>query len=517
MRKSVKIFSLLAALILTASMVLTGCASSKNGTASSNGAATTADSAAAGTEQSGEVTPLQIYMIGGSQPVDADAVMDAANEYLKDKINVSIKFTVFDYGDFPQKMSVKCAAAEKFDIMFTSFWTSSTKYNTCVQNKWILDITDMMDKYAPETKAALGSSNLQLASVGGRLYGIPVQKEFAHNYQLMYRKDIADQLNLDMSNIKQLSDVEPILAQVKKAMPTIYPFQSTPGESAANTLDFELPNGFDTPAGIYPAWAGKTGDEATKIVDLYETPEAMSLFTLLHKWYNLGYIRKDSDTITNFLGDITVGKVFCLVQPGKPGKDAELSAQTKQNFKAIDITQPYIAHDAATGAMMAISSTSANPDKALQFLNLWNTDKYINNLMVFGIEEKNYSVVDKEKGIIKLIGDGYGRAGSGWSQANQFLNFVTTTEDPEKWEKFKTFNAKALTSAVPSDFVYTPDNMKTQIANVAAAKKQYISVLECGKGDPAKYIPLMVEKFKDNGLDDIIADMQKQLDAALKK
>ena len=475
-----------------------------------------ASNAAVPTTDHSKSYDIKMYMIGGSQPQDADKIMDAADKYLKDKINVDIKFTVFDYGDFPNKMSVKCAANEKFDIMFTSYWTGATQYSTLVSSGYIIALNDLMEKYAPKTKAILGDKIIKGCSIGGKLYAIPAMKEMAHNWQLIYRSDIAKELKLNMSSIKTLADAEKVFKTVKAKKKSMYPFQSVAGESSYRVLDFEKINGDDCPGAIYSPVYGKKGADTTKVVNDFATPEAMQLFKLMNKWYKLGFLRKDSDTVSSFLSDITSGKTFSIVQSGKPGKAEEMTLQTKQPLESIDIT-PVIANarDAGTGSMMAISRTSSDPARAMEFLEILNSDKYMNNLMVYGIEGKHFKFVDEKKGIIKMIGDGYARNGSGWATGNQYLNYVTDKEDPEKWAKFKVFNDKALPSPLPL-FTYNPKAVKTQVASLTAVKKQYVPLLETGKGDPAKYVPIMNAKFKANGLTKVLADMQKQVDKVIK-
>lgn len=459
---------------------------------------------------------IKAYFIGGYQPDNAYKVMEAADKYLKKKINASIKFTVFDFTDYPNKMSAKCAANERFDIMFTANWTGDVEYNTCVSKGYIIPLNGLMDKYASKTKAALGSTIIRSCSIGGKLYAIPVLKEMAHNYQLIYRADVAKELKLNMSKIKTLADAENAFIKVKKNKPGMHPYQLVAGESLYKVLDFEKINGDDCPGAIYSPAAGKKGAAATKVVNDYGTPEAMKLFKLMNKWYNQGIIGRNGKN-TNFLTDLALGKTFSVIQSGKPGKAAELAHQTKRPLASVNIT-PVIAnaYDSGTSSMMAVSKTSEDPVRALEFLELLNTDKYLNNLMVFGLEGEHYQFVNREKGIIKLVGEGYARSGNGWSQGNQYLNYVTNTEDPEKWTKIKKYNNSALHSPLPY-FIYNPKAVKTRITKLTAVKKQYVPMLEAGKGDPAKYVIIMTAKFKASGLDKVLADMQKQVDKLLAK
>lgn len=45
--------------------------------------------------------------------------------------------------------------------------------------------------------------------------------------------------------------------------------------------------------------------------------------------------------------------------------------------------------------MLAISTTSEDPARAMMFINLLHTDPYLNNLLNYGIEGKHYLKVNE--------------------------------------------------------------------------------------------------------------------------
>ncbi len=56
------------------------------------------------------------YMLGTAQK-DVASVENAINDYLKDKINATVKITAMDAGQYKQKMSTMISASEYFDIL----------------------------------------------------------------------------------------------------------------------------------------------------------------------------------------------------------------------------------------------------------------------------------------------------------------------------------------------------------------------------------------------------------------
>jgi putative aldouronate transport system substrate-binding protein len=166
-----------------------------------------------------------------------------------------------------------------------------------------------------------------------------------------------------------------------------------------------------------------------------------------------------------------------------------------------------------TGSMQAISSTSENPERALMFLELFNTDPALNNLINFGIDGTHYVKVSDS--VIKAGPDNAKyNPGTGWAFGNQFINFLWDNEDPAKWANFKAFNDAALPTKTLG-FVFDPTPVKTEIAQCANTWDEFIPAMETGTVDPETMLPKAIEALKAAGGDKIVAEKQKQLDAWL--
>jgi putative aldouronate transport system substrate-binding protein len=240
------------------------------------------------------------------------------------------------------------------------------------------------------------------------------------------------------------------------------------------------------------------------------------LYNTLHKWYLSGYIRKDADTVTDFAPARKAGKVFSTLASLKPGKDKEQSLSDGVNWVQIDLTKPVSTTREMIGAMQAISKTSANPDRALMLLELMNTEPELVNLVNFGIEGTHYTKVAGKDNVYDQTQqgkDGY-NVGTPWLFANQFNTFLNKSEDPDKWTKFKEYNSNALVSPILG-FTFNTDPVKTKIAALTSVRRQFMPGLETGKSDPAVMLPKFTAKLKQAGMDDVLKEMQKQVDAFL--
>ncbi len=516
MQKAKRLIGLILVLCLAVSFVV-GCGSengASDSTASPSPSTSVASDTSTAADSSVALDPVELkwYVIGNGQPKDMDAVLAKVNEYLKPKINATLKtLNVFSWGDdFEQKMGAKVASGEEFDITFTSNWALNYLQNA--PKGAFVDLTPMMDEYAPKTKALLGDKVIKGASIDGKLYAIPTNKEMAHNWGFLINKDLADKNGIDISTIKKFEDIEPALKIIKAKEPGVEPFQTVVGESAYRILDFEKMVDDNVPGAIY-------GDgRDTKVINDFDTPEAKTLFTTLHTWFKAGYIRKDADTITDWQANRKAGKVFSAVASLKPGKDGEESVSSGINWVQVDITKPMATTREMTGSMQAISKSSQNPERALMFLELFNTDPELCNLINYGIEGTHYTKTADTKIEVTQAGkDGY-NPGTPWMFGNQFNTYIYDSEKFEsataKWDKFKAYNESATASPILG-FTFNSEPVKTKVAALTGVKKQFMPGLETGKSDPAVALPKFTAKLKAAGMDDVLAEMQKQVDTFL--
>lgn len=459
-------------------------------------------------QRTGKPYEIKWYFIGNGPQKDVGLVEAEVAKYIQSKgLNATVKLVCFDWGSYTQKLQQEIASGAKFDICFTAIWANY--YRPQAGKGAFVKLNDLLTKYAPKTKAALGNEFLAGAAIDGVNYAIPANKEKAHNWGVILRKDLIAKYKLDTSKVKKLEDLEPMLDVIKKNEPTVYPFLSCVGESAYRVVDWDRVVSDDVPVSLY------SDNRGTKVQFELEAPETMALFKLMNKWYNAGYIRKDAAVVTDFMAELKSGNTFGLLQSLKPGKDAEMENSTGFGWIQIDLTRPVMSNRETTGSMQAISVTSEKPEMVMAFLEAFNSDKYLNNLINFGIEGKHYvkvsdNVIKKGPAI-----DSY-NPGTAWMFGNQFINYLWDNEDVKKWDKFLAYNKSAL-PLKSLGFAFETEPVKTEIAACLNVTKEFLPQLETGTANPDVLVPQAIAKFKAVGIDKIIAEAQKQYDAWLAK
>lgn len=503
----------LAAKLLPLALVLSlaaGCQGKNAGSSAQPSSAAPTASTAAGADVS-KLKPYEIkwVMVGSGQPRDTDRIEKLANAYLKDKINATIDLMVLDWGSWEAKTNAMFSTREKFDLIFSpSWWDHAGKARKGLY--WPIS-QENLEKYAPKTKALFKPDFWEASKVDNKIYAIPGNKDRAHARGIVYRKDIADKLGIDMSAVKSWHDMGPILQKVKASgladglgkQPPMYA-----GSFSKDQEPYEILS-----AGTMLAISKDPNQN--KIVSLFNEPYFEEYTTLMREFYTAGSIRKDVQTSQD--DQINLGTVFSTEFQLKPGKADELTQAMQQSgqvaaaakYDQIYLTDSYVGNDDVLGSSLAISSTSEDPERVLKFLELFYNDPYLNNLFVFGEENVDYKKVDGK--FIKLIpNSGYSQADVAWEYGNQYLNYLMEGENPDKWKLFNEFNETAKPDKVLG-FQFDSTPVKREIASVINVWKNYEGFY-WGTIDPKEKLPEFRSKLKAAGLDKIIEEAQKQWD-----
>lgn len=149
-----------------------------------------------------------------------------------------------------------------------------------------------------------------------------------------------------------------------------------------------------------------------------------------------------------------------------------------------------------------------HPDKALQLLNLVNTDSKVRDWFYYGAEGKDFEYTDDNK-VHRLTTD-WGMAG--YTQGT-FFN-VTQTDDVDfnQWDEVEELNEKATPSEMLG-FNLDTSNIETELANCRAVYEKYYSELFTGAQDPRELVKTIDAELETAGWETIREEAQKQIDA----
>ncbi|MCC3377274.1 ABC transporter substrate-binding protein [Cohnella sp. REN36] len=493
-------------LLLGTMMVLSACGSNDGGKNGAAGAspATGGDSAAGSANQAGDHADLKPYKLTliypGSIPKDLTLVQDEMSKYLTEKINATIELKPIDWGSWTDKTNLMKISGEAFDLIFTAGWFS---YGQDVSKGQFLELTDLMSKYGEGIPGILGNDFLTGAKINGKLYAVPTKKEFAQGFGFLLNKDLVDKYHFDIEGIKTLEQMEDMFKTIKEKEPGVVPVVSN---RFANTWG----------AANYDGKLSRDSKEL-KVIDDLTDPKFIAFRKRMRQWNLNGWFDKDvvtSDDSDQAMNMIKARKAFAIGQSLKPGKDKEMSVSTGVPLVQVETAKPYTTTGEAQGAMLAISRTSKDPERAMMFLNLLYTDPKLLNMLDWGIEGKHYvkksdNVIDYPEGVT-AENQGYPSPG-GWMFGNQFNSYLWANEDPDKWQQFEKFNESAERS-IALGFTFDETPVKAELAAVGNVDKEFQAVLNAGAVDVDSTIAKYKAKRDAAGYQKILEETQRQLD-----
>ncbi len=463
------------------------------GTLAGCGSSSTSESQSTNTSGGKDVVTLKYYTIG-AEPKDKQIVLDEVNKYLADKIGVNLDMTYIDFGDYNQKMSIIINSGENYDLAFTCSWAGDYLGNS--RKGAFLDLTPYLQTTAKDMYDAIDKRFWEGATIDGKIYAAPNQKEISSLPMWVFTKEYVDKYNIPYQDIHTLEDLEPWLKLIKEKEPDVVPLYITKGFSPPAYFDF-----ISNPVGI------EMGDESLKVKNIFETEKMKQTLQTLRRYYQAGYINADSATAED---DKSV-KRFVTKADGQPYAENLWSKDLGYPVVASSIMDGMVTNDSTTGSMIAISNNSKNKEKAVEFLNLLNTDPYLRNLLNYGVEGIHYTktgdttiALDQEKS--------KGYSVPYFANGNLFITYTTENEPVNKWEEFKAFNAEAVNSPILG-FKFNTLPVSNELAAINNVMEEFKSIIFSGSVDVDEYLTKLNDKLKAQNIDKVIQEAQKQLDA----
>ncbi|MDF2540718.1 MAG: extracellular solute-binding protein family 1 [Herbinix sp.] len=470
------------------------------------------------------------WYLEGSNVTDDSAVMEKANEYLKEKLNVTLEPIWGTWGDFDTNSVLAINGGDDVDIYFTCSWTANEYNAFSKKGAYVrLDNPDnnLIEKYAPDLWAQLPEVLTQGAMINGSdgygVYAVPGYKDIATqncwdiNVTLLkkYGYTVDDIKNTDYYGFGEIlqkvkegegADFYPLLVEGAVLERMVNNSIIVTGDAPTNNILSHYINPTDTAAeGIY----------GNKILNKFETPEYKKFVDKTREYFLAGYIdpamgnanqANDARAAKQLTGDYLIG-----TQSYALGYEIQASSERKIEVAMVECTPAYVDTTSSQGAMMAISTASENPERAMMFLNLLNTDPYLFTLLDFGVEGVHYNMKDGEVVFTDKRDDyqpwtnGMGNITQLPPQKGQGIDFQ---------EKFKAYYGSA--GRIPIlGWAFDSKAFETEMGALANVAAEYALALNTGTVDPNEKLPEFLQKLKDNGIDKVVTDANAQLEAFL--
>ncbi|MDQ0089416.1 putative aldouronate transport system substrate-binding protein [Paenibacillus anaericanus] len=485
-----KKFSLLLTSLMALTLLVTACGGNNNAASNNN---------ASGSTPSKSEKPVELiwYTVGAPQK-DADLVMAEVNKYTKEKINATIKLKMIDFGDYSQKMQVMAASGEPMDIMFTCSWAFDYVQNA--RKGAFMQLDDLLQNQGKDIVATLDPAFLEGSKVDGHNYGVPANKELPAQEVWRFNKELVDKYNLDITNVKSMESLIPLLKTIKENEPGVTPYAMVKDFVPVMPFDYVIEK---LPMAVY------LDTEDYKVVNILETPELKETLKTVRTFYKEGFVSPEVSTVTSVDDLYKSGKWLVDRASTQPFADNLWSTSMGYPIVSTPAGDPIIYNWSVMGSMQAISANSKYPEKAMEFLNLLNTDPVLRNMIDSGIEGVHYEKVSEN--VMKNLDKSKDYDMPTFAFGNVMLTYLNEGDPENKWDEFKKFNESGIDAPLLG-FNFDTSKVSTELASVQNVKEEYWAALMTGTVDPDEYLPKAIEKFKAAGLDKVMAEAQRQID-----
>ena len=452
----------------------------------------TADTTAADDTATGDIVSIKWIQVGSGMPTNYDAWKANIDQYAGEKIGVHLDMEIVSWGDWGNRRPIIVNTNEPYDILFTNMDT----YSNDVELGAFADITDMVKTQTPDLFSLIPGNYWDASLVNGSIYAVPTYKDSSMTQYFVWDKELADQYEIEYSDMHELADVSDALYTVQEGE-DITPFiLSKDGFGPLLSWYDAMGTGL-RPMGV------RYDDGERKVVSVFEQDDVMRDLKQLHQWYKDGIINSDAAT----LAEVPKYRFFMVAQGWSGAAATTWGPGMDKEAIAIQYGDTIVSNETVQGSLSAISASSANPEKALELLQLVNTDSYLRDALYYGLEGDDFEYTDDNK--VHRLKTEWPMAG--YTQGT-FFN-VTQLDDVDfnQWDEVKELNENANPSVLLG-FSFDRSSVVNELANCNEIYLRYVSEVLTGTVDPETAVPEMIAELNDAGFQTILEEAQSQID-----
>lgn len=512
-----KLISTLLCFAMTVAL-LAGCGGKSNESAAAPDAVADAGNSSGSADAQGEdLEPVTLHFIFfGDKKSATDEVWEAIADYTRDRLNCDFDVQFVGAADYNQKLLVKAATGDAWDMNFDSDWTCY--FQMSAQDAY-MNLDELLPVYAPALYQAYEEKGLlETMKNKGHINVLPWTMTMNNRPLFQWRGDLAEAagITVDKDNFKTMEDVDKLLYQLKEAYPDRYTIEASQPNGGGW---LELAGGTDGGLGL----VFNLNDPECKVVPREDTEEFLEMATYAEKWQKDGLIWKD--VLTDKLDHNSLINEGKLITKWGTHEFATQNRAWVEEGAYWDYTEIYaddlFANRTPLANAMCIPATSENPERVLMFLDLLETDQKLYDMVQYGIEGTTY-VLDGEAAAYPEGMDGassnYQEWGGQWALWKPQFMRPNASYGPGFWEEEARYAASSDKNVVSplEGFSFNADAVTTEVAQRCQIFGDANRVLTVGLGGDAK---AAIEKLKADseaaGLQKIVEEYQRQIDEFL--
>ena len=439
-----------------------------------------------------------------------DQVWNAIADRFRNELNVYFDIQAIPLGDYKDRMLVKFAAGEVWDLNFDGDWLQY--YQANAMNGY-MDLTDLLPLYAPDLYRAYQSSGaLEEAKINGRVYSLPWGITQTHRPFFGWRGDLAP--DIDPSAVSTVEDVERVVYDLRQRYPDRFILARFAMEPLYGKHDL-IGAGYE--------FAFNINDPSMQIMHFAETAAYLEGAQYAEKWQRDGIIR--ADVLVDQLDEnwlVSQGRqiAYWATHEGSISQFAYIEPDVTMNYALLYPDKKFPVRS-FLGNVMGIPRTYKNAERTLMFLNLLETSQELYDMVMYGIEGVTY-VKDTTKPNTVMFPPGMDTNNSNfmcWLGQWGLYKPQFMRGDPwwaeGFWEGEREFvqsNPTNITSPLEG-FNFVIDGFENEVAQMSAIFTAADKMFTVGMaGDSQRAITQLINDLNRAGLSRVKTEYQRQID-----
>lgn len=486
--------------------LLAGCGSNENTAVTGGDEMSTDVGGADGVTGQAEAGEITILYPGEETARFKEFLENEFAEKVYEDIGLKVNVIWLPWDQYWNQKEIMLAANQVIDL----YWDGLTNLSAIVNKGQAQPINELIETYCQDMLKVLPMSQLQGATLDGKVYGIPSAygPTSCISQLICVREDLVQEVG--MTEITTPQDLKEFAQKVKEAHPEL--------KGPADIIFKPLTRYYQDEQLTWVSGneIAVLGEDSKKVYSYYETEAFQQVAQFNESMYEEGLYADELTTLYNEKDSRMQTGLYTWVE-GSIGKDQEIIGTVKSNAPDAELKTYMLAPEkdkfvtTAGGEVLCVPYSAANPEGVMKFLN-WlysSADNY--RFCIYGVEGTDYELVDGR--VKKICTEDFFYE---WMFRNKNYQLFAPEIEQEYIDNYQTWDDNAKLSSAMG-FIFNNENVIEIETAINELVSSDFASIRCGFVSFDDNYEIAVQKLKDAGIDEYIAEVQRQYDEYVAK